>query len=392
MPCRLPLRQTAGRLRQRLNSPIPDGPSGHTLPAMNQAESASAESLAHETASGARTASPEFPAAWFEGLSVYQDVLAAGMVVRPGQRDCTARWRLILPHLPRSGVVLDVGANFGWFGIQTAMGRPECLVLSAEADERSARVQRRALESYAAAGRAEAERIVLLTRRLVPRLVYELTAHGPPLAAALCLSVLHWMPEHRAFVQALGASSDRLFVEHPHRDELGAGDRAICAEIGDMAEYLRKLLPQHDVVLLGRTPCHRQPGLERPLWLAIRKSLRPEEEIAVPRPVAIDAAALARCEPSWPPQSVWRRALRRGAEPDVRLGVPTGAMRTGWGLREGRLCWLGSTDSFEAWRAERRLAEIPETALLAPVIQRRRAVRRFLGRLRQHALRWGRTR
>lgn len=338
------------------------------------------------TAEGARQAG--FPDDWFRGLSVYQDVLAAGQVVRRGARDAALRWRLIEPHLPQSGVIVDVGSNFGWFAVQIAAARPNCLVLSGEADERSARVQRRVLETHAAADDSVAERVVLLTRRLVPRLIGPLVGQGPPLAAALCLSVLHWMPEHRQFVRVLGESCRRLFIEQPHPDERGAGDLRVCAEMQPLPEYLRRLLPAHMVTLLGQTPCHRQPGLTRPLWMVERTGAPVAAASVVGTPEVIRAAAVARCEPSWPPRSVWRRALNSAVSQGDLAATGELPAASGWGLRDGRLAYFGDGDSFAGWQARRAVARIPEDELFTTAMRRRRAIRRRLGQLLGSVQRW----
>ncbi len=304
---------------------------------------------------------PTFPDDWFTGLSVYQDVRAAGRVVRAGQRDCWQRWRLIEPHLPQAGAILDVGANFGWFAVQIAAARPRSLVLSAEADERSARVQRRMLESYAAAGLSEAERVILLTRRLKPRWLGHLVGNGPRLAAALCLSVLHWMPEHRRFVAALGQTCDRVFIEHPHPEEVGAGERRVVDEIGFLPEYLSAHLPQFDLVLLGQTPCHRQPEWTRPLWLAVRRGLAANSP-----PATIHLPALLAGEPVWPPRSVWQ-------QPHWRARVAPNPSTLG---------------RWQSLQTRRRLSDLPETEMFSPAQLRRRVVRQRLGKLWRRVRSW----
>ena len=77
----------------------------------------------------------------FDGLSVYQDVVLAGRTVRQGARDCHERWRVIEPHLPAGGAFLDIGSNFGWFGLKICESRPSAVVASVEADPRSALIR-----------------------------------------------------------------------------------------------------------------------------------------------------------------------------------------------------------------------------------------------------------
>src|SRR5262245_58197516 len=115
---------------------------------------------------------PTLPANLLRGLSVYQDVVLGGITVNKGRRDCGARWQLIAPHLTGRGAVLDVGSNFGWFGLKICQTFPNCVVASLEADLRSAAVQRAVLESHAH------NRICLLVRRADSRLAQAFLAAG----------------------------------------------------------------------------------------------------------------------------------------------------------------------------------------------------------------------
>src|SRR5439155_23978625 len=94
-----------------------------------------------------------------DGLSTYQDVVVAGETVRPGVRACATRWQAIAPHLPPSGVLLDVGANFCWFCLKWCEEGSERLAVALEADYRSAAVARHVLASH------RHEQIVLCTSR-----------------------------------------------------------------------------------------------------------------------------------------------------------------------------------------------------------------------------------
>ncbi|HEX4149553.1 MAG TPA: class I SAM-dependent methyltransferase, partial [Pirellulales bacterium] len=144
-------------------------------------------------------------------VSVYQDVRWAGQTIVRGRRDCNQRWRLIQPLLPARGAMLDVGSNFGWFSLAACEAFADYVVASVEADEHSAGVQRQVLESH------RHERIALLTQPADARLVEAFARSGQRFDAVLCLSVLHWMHDHREFLERLGAISGRMFIEHPDR-------------------------------------------------------------------------------------------------------------------------------------------------------------------------------
>jgi SAM-dependent methyltransferase len=233
-------------------------------------------------------------------LSVYQDVVLAGQTVRRGARDCEERWNLIAPHLPSAGSVLDVGSNFGWFGLRICQERPECVVASVEADERSAAVQREVLRSHSHS------RICMLTSRANRRLVAKFASAGQRFDAAICLSVLHWLPDHRQFLTELGKIAARVFVELPDPREAGAGVERLRREIGEIGPYLRACFPDRPVRCLGRTANHRQPDLPREMWLVDRS----EQGIAETSP-GLEVSALTRLSVSWPPRSWWHSQIDR---------------------------------------------------------------------------------
>lgn len=231
-------------------------------------------------------------------LCVYQDVVVDGRTVLRGQRDCEGRWALLEPHLPASGTVLDVGSNFGWFGLQLCQTRPECVVVSVEADERSAAVQRQVLASHHHA------RIALITRRAGTRLARQWARAGQRFDAALLLAVLHWIPDHRAFLANLGPLTGRLLIEQPDARESGAGSERIRREIGPLGPYLGELFPTRPVVCLGELPSHRQTPYPRTLWLVGEpEGWQPTD------PPELDATTLLDLGLSWPPRRWWAGQL-----------------------------------------------------------------------------------
>jgi hypothetical protein len=310
----------------------------------------------------------------FRGLSVYQDVVIAGKTVRSGHRDCVTRWQVLNAHLPPAGTFLDVGSNFGWFGLQLVQSRPNCVVASVEADERSAAVQRVVLESNAA------ERIALLTHHAGATLARRFQTAGPRFNAVLCLSVLHWMADHREFLRTLGAIADRIFLEQPDPREAGAGVESIRREIGPIGPYLADLFPHRPSTCLARLPSHRNEEYLREIWLVA--------EPAGSAPQAspgLDAAALLDLAPGWPARSWWRKELE--TLPPGEASAATEGQRVLFapaGLR-----WAGVAGPPEDLAALRRAAgRIPEHRAL-PLFQswyrhwRRRAgnlVRRLLGK------------
>lgn len=267
--------------------------------------------------------------ALLSGVSVYQDVVLDGRTVRRGARDCPARWQLLDAHLPRAGAILDVGSNFGWFGLQICQSRRECVVASVEADLGSAEVQRAVLESNGC------HRICLLTERAGTRMVERMARAGQRFDAVLCLAVLHWMADHRRFLASLGRIAGRILIEQPNPEEQGAGVTAIRREIGAAGPYLAGLFPDRPVQRVAQLPSHRDAAHARELWLVAEPSGWPAE----PSP-GLNVEALADCHPGWPAQSWWQQNLPpgSGAQPDL-LFTPRGLAGTaGPALRRRLRC------------------------------------------------------
>ncbi|MBL9122337.1 MAG: class I SAM-dependent methyltransferase [Planctomycetaceae bacterium] len=304
----------------------------------------------------AETLDPEF----FDGLSVYQDVLWEGRVIRQGVRDCRERWELISPHVPQKAAVLDIGSNFGWFGLKICESCPQAVVASVEADPRSALIQRQVLASH------EHRRLALLTARANCRLVERFARRGQRFDVALCLSILHWMPDHQEFLQQLGKIADRIIVEYPHPAEPDAGSARIRREIGEIGPYLARLFPARPVAYLGDCATHLDARLRRPIWL-VDSAEQCAVATAAARPsstsVELDFAALVQNGLSWPPRSWWEALAREPARHAAFAGLSAARLRS-------------------------LLAQVPEQDLYGPRGRWRRQVRQAAGRWARRSLAW----
>lgn len=298
----------------------------------------------------------DFPWQLLDNLSVYQDLVLAGRTVRQGQRDCPGRWEALDPHLPRAGTILDVGSNFGWFGLKICQTRPACVVASLEADLRSAEVQRRVLASN------QCQRVCLLTARAGAGLAQRLERAGQRLDAVLCLSVLHWMADHGRMLATLGRIASRILVEQPDPREEGAGLEAIRREMGPIGNYLRTAFPDRPIRRLAQWSSHRDGRYPRELWLVAEPAGWPD----APSP-GLDGNALLDAAPGWPARSWWASQV---ATLTQRPQAPHDLLFTAEGL-------LGHASQ----RIRRRLARLPETAAFTPGRQLLLAGRQRLGNL-----------
>ncbi len=299
-----------------------------------------------------------FDPALLEGLCVYQDVIVEGRVLYRGQRQMQRRWEAIVPHLPRDGTLLDVGSNFGWFALRWCEHAPQGITISVEADLRSAAVQRRVLELNGA------ERVCLLTARAEERMARQFAARGCRFDAVLCLSVLHWVEDHEAFLQTLGPLSTRLFIEQPGVDEHGAGVESIRRAIGPLGPYLQRLFPDRPVEPIARWPSDRDARQERELWM-----VGPTE--ATESTSRISVAPLLEHDVSWPPKSWWQRQasmLLNEPHTEINFG-PTGLT-------------IHPSPGCSRFRIEQALREIPEERVSTRRRQLRRTLRAAWRRLR----------
>lgn len=301
----------------------------------------------------------------FDGLSVYQDVVLAGETVRKGVRDCEQRWRLIEPYLPPAGTVVDIGSNFGWFGLKICESRPDCVVASVEADPRSALIQRKVLESH------EHRRIALLTASANCRMLARFAAAGQRFDAALCLSILHWLPDHRRFLTRLGEMTDRIVLDYPHAGEIEAGNERIRQEIGDIEVYLGELFAGRPLHKIGGCPSHLDPARRRSVWLVDSTETAPRSSAGLCVSALIDNGL------SWPPRGWWMRECARLADaPD-----PPG---TDWTLRASGLC--GGIDRLRGMN--RRVKHLPETTLYSGRDRVGRQMWQAAGRMIRRGTRW----
>ena len=304
----------------------------------------------------------------FHGLSIYQDVVIDGQTLFRGTRDCAARWETLDPHLPRRGVVLDVGSNFGWFGLQICRSRPDCVVASAEADLRSAAVQ------YEVLRHNRSDRVCLLTQPAGLAMARRFAAAGQRLDAVLCLSILHWIHDHREFLTTLGPITGRFLIEQPDPREDGAGVDRIRREIGAIGDYLRALFPQRPVQCLGRLPSHRASPWLREIWLVAEP---PDWSQTVA--AELNADALLDLSPGWPPRHWWQAELARavGAEAANRRQALQ-MLLTPQGLRVER---APDGRGLSLRELHRRLRAVPRHTAFLPGVRFCRHIRRIAGGL-----------
>jgi SAM-dependent methyltransferase len=146
----------------------------------------------------------------------------------PYQRECEDRYEPIhefCSHYKRRFSVLDIGANYGWFGQRLVKDFPNCVYVG---------VDNKTIDPH--------ERIWHIPRHITERELCDLS-RSEQFDVVLGLSVLHHFKDYSAAYHAMTRLGEFGFFEIPGKDDTGAlaperheGIRAIFDAIGE-AEY-----------------------------------------------------------------------------------------------------------------------------------------------------------
>ena len=194
--------------------------------------------------------------------------------MEPGERDSSERWSAIAPHVPASGMILDIGSNLGFFGLRSTQLRPDVAVVSVEASASIAERQRQLLVEH------QTSRICLVHGSLDAATAAEWAETCDWFELTLVLSVLHWMDDPGAVLRSLSSMSTKLIAEVPDVLDTGACGRLhlerwgsdpvawFSEQTGRQCTLLARIsrhtsaVPSHLVLVEG--PTARRPS--RPYW------------------------------------------------------------------------------------------------------------------------------
>lgn len=181
----------------------------------------------------------------------YQERWIAGATTESGDRACADRYALIRPVLEtyrRQFTLWDLGANLGYFGFRAAS---EFNAISVMVDQRPVLVD---------LCRANAlPTTIAMTHRLTAEDLLEL-AQSEHADVVLALNVLHHMPDWRKALPAILALGETVVIETPGRRDVNS---ASYTESQALLDALWGYAPQ----VIGWSPSHVTPGIDRPLFL-----------------------------------------------------------------------------------------------------------------------------
>lgn len=165
------------------------------------------------------------------------------------KRDCDGRWRVLHPHLPVDGVIVDVGAAQGYFSIRAAKTSHHLQVVALEEDETAANHIREVATLF------DLPNVRIINERFDG---HNLHAWGIGVDCTLMLSVIHWLDEPEVAVRNIAGMSSRILIEHPDVMDFDACNPVKRGEIGDILGWLNRL-DVGDVTVIGRAKRHTGP-------------------------------------------------------------------------------------------------------------------------------------
>lgn len=165
------------------------------------------------------------------------------------KRDCAGRWRILEPHLPADGVLVDVGAAQGYFALRAAKTSHNLHVVALEEDNTAAN---------------HIQDMVTLLDLPNVRVINErfngtnLHAWGIGVDCTLLLSVIHWLDDPEVAVRNIAGMSSRILVEHPDVMDFEACNPVKRAGIGDILAWFDRL-DVGETTVIGRAKRHTGP-------------------------------------------------------------------------------------------------------------------------------------
>ena len=173
-----------------------------------------------------------------------------------GERDCNERWSVIAPYLPKSGVVLDVGAAEGYF-LNRIADDTDLLAVGVEKHKGRVENQKKLL-----AGKSG----IICDFEINKSFTYKLTTTCEFFDSILLLSALHWINcDH--VLRDLSMLAGTVFVEIPSIDDYSSTGQKFMQRVracGSEREYL-EVISQRHVKKIGEVKAHTSET--RNLWL-----------------------------------------------------------------------------------------------------------------------------
>ena len=188
----------------------------------------------------------------------YQSVRINGAVVQTGERSCDDRFDLIRPVLAqykRPFTVLDLGANTGYFGQRIA---EEYDAVSVCIDSDPVLIETLAKNGHHA--------VLGIQRHLSVRDLTDIAA-CEHFNVVLALNVLHHFDDWEGALGAVLSLGEHVIIETPPVDDVHA-----CGRVRHAALY--DAVRRAGSVILGVSPSHTTPGVDRELVLISRPKTR----------------------------------------------------------------------------------------------------------------------
>ncbi len=185
---------------------------------------------------------------------IYQNIIIDGMLIRKGKRTCEDRAKVILDTVEDKDSVLDIGANFGYFGHKILSEKKKCCYLGIEREYSSTIIASHVLKKYVGA--------LFMCGNINFELLKALDDSCENVDTLLLMSILHHFPI-RDFVgicQIFDRMSRKVVIElAPENDCNACGQKVIKDVFGkfkSQLDALTVLFPSKAFHLAGEAESH----------------------------------------------------------------------------------------------------------------------------------------
>lgn len=199
---------------------------------------------------------------------IYQDIIVDGELIKQGRRLCRNRAEMILDVVEDKDSVLDIGANFAYFGHRILSEKKQCTYLGIEREITSCTIAANVLNPYSGA--------VYVCGNFTYPLLKAIDSTCENVDTLLLMSIIHHFPEEHLVEMCImfDRLCRKLVIElAPSSDKNACGQEVINNIFGRFnndLDALSVLFPNKEFKLVGTAKSH-VTNIERPVYVGIQK-------------------------------------------------------------------------------------------------------------------------
>ncbi|MCM8543434.1 MAG: hypothetical protein NE328_24405 [Lentisphaeraceae bacterium] len=195
---------------------------------------------------------------------IYQDVVISGETVQKGRRSCQERGDIIVNCIDDGESVLDMGANFAYFGQRILSEKKDCCYLGIEREITFSFIAGKVMEVFKGGA--------VINGNLDYEMLKMLDDSCASFDAIILTSIIHHFPKDHLVEMCLilDRMCKKVIIEASVPGDTGACGQGVLYEIFDkfksIEDAMAVLFPTKDFELIGKAKSHVSE-IERPLLL-----------------------------------------------------------------------------------------------------------------------------